>query len=131
MRIAFKISLVGALGFLAGASAVQVLHAQTAGAPAYLVVNIESVNDAATFAQYREAATKSFAPYGGHRLVRDATPVPLDSSILPEGKIVILQFPSMKALQDWWNSPAYTAVRPLREKSTVARLFAVEGLPTP
>jgi len=97
----------------------------------YLVVNIESVNDAATFAQYREAATKSFVPYGGQRLVRDATPVRLDSSIPPEGKIVILQFPSMKALQDWWNSPAYTAARPLREKSSVVRLFAVQGLPTP
>jgi uncharacterized protein (DUF1330 family) len=131
MRTAFKMSLVGALGFVAGASAMQVLHAQTAGAAAYLVANIESVNDAATFAQYREAATKSFAPYGGQRLVRDATPVRLDSSILPEGKIVILQFPSMKALQDWWNSPAYTAVRPLREKSSVVRLFAVQGLTTP
>jgi uncharacterized protein (DUF1330 family) len=131
MRTAFKMSLAGALGFLAGASAMQVLHAQSAGAPAYLVANIESVNDAATFAQYREAATKSFTPYGGHRLVRDATPVRLDSSILPEGKIVILQFPSMKALQDWWNSPAYTAARPLREQSSVVRLFAVQGLPTP
>src|SRR5208283_1234986 len=55
MKTAFKVSLVGALGFLAGASAMQVLHAQAVSAPAYLVANIESVNDAATFAQYREA----------------------------------------------------------------------------
>jgi uncharacterized protein (DUF1330 family) len=131
MKSAFKLSLVAALGLVAGAAAIQVLHAEAASAPAYVVVNIESVNDAATFAQYREAATKSFAPYGGHRLVRDATPVRLDSSTLPEGKIVILQFPSMKALQDWWNSPTYAALRPLREKSTVTRLYAVQGLPTP
>lgn len=131
MRTGIKMTLMGVLGLIAGASAMQALHAQAAGAPAFLVANIESVNDAATFAQYREGATKSFAPYGGHRLVRDATPVRLDSSILPEGKIAILQFPSMKALQDWWNSPAYTAVRPLREKSAVTRIFAVEGLPAP
>jgi uncharacterized protein (DUF1330 family) len=131
MKTAIQLSLMGALGLVTGAAAMQALHAQTAGAPAYLVANIESVNDAATFARYREAATKSFAPYGGHRLVRDATPVRLDASTLPQGKIVILQFPSMKSLQDWWNSPAYTAARPLREQSAVTRIFAVEGLPAP
>jgi uncharacterized protein (DUF1330 family) len=131
MKTVLNMSLAGALGLIAGASAMQLLHAQTASAPAYLVANIESVNDAATFAQYREAATRSFAPYGGHRLVRDATPVRLDSSPLPQGKIVILQFPSMEALQHWWNSPAYTAVRPLRERAAVTRLYAVQGLPAP
>jgi uncharacterized protein (DUF1330 family) len=131
MKTLIKMSLVGACGLVAGASAMQVLYAQSASAPAYLVANIESVNDAATFAQYREAATRSFAPFGGRRLVRDATPVPLDTSTLPQGKIVILQFPSMQALQEWWKSPAYTAVRPLREKSAATRLYAVQGLPTP
>jgi Domain of unknown function (DUF1330) len=48
---------------------------------------------------------------------------------LPKGKFAIIQFPSMQALQDRWHSPAYAAVRPLREKSTVARLFALEGIP--
>jgi uncharacterized protein (DUF1330 family) len=131
MKTAMKMSLVGAVAFLAGASAMQALHAQSAGAPAYLVGNIESVTDEAIFAQYRAAAGKTQAPFGGHALVRDAAPVRVDSSTLPQGKIVILQFPSMKALQDWWNSPAYAAVRPLREKSTVGRLYAVEGLPAP
>ena len=131
MKTAIKMSLVGALGIVAGASAMQVLQAQTASAQAYLVGNIETITDEATFAQYRAAVGKTQAPYGGHALVRDATPVPVDASSLPQGKIVILQFPSMKALQDWWNSPAYAAVRPLLEKSSVGRLFAVEGLPSP
>jgi uncharacterized protein (DUF1330 family) len=131
MKNAFRMSLVGTLGFVAGAIGMQVLHAEAASAPAYLVGNIESVKDEAMFAQYRAAAGKTQGPYGGHALVRDATPVRVDSSSLPQGKIVILQFPSMKALQDWWKSPAYAAVRPLREKSTVGRLYAVEGLPTP
>jgi uncharacterized protein (DUF1330 family) len=131
MKSTIKLSLVGVIGFLAGASAMQVLHAQTATAPAYLIGNIEKVTDEATFAQYRAAAGKSQGPFGGHALVRDASPVPVDGSTLPQGKIVVLQFPSMKALQDWWNSPAYAAARPLREKSTVGRTYAVEGIPAP
>lgn len=131
MNNAVKMSLVGVLGLVAGASAMQALHAQTASAPAFLVGNIESVTDEATFAQYRAAVGKTQAGYGSHVLVRDAAPVRLDASIPPQGKIVIIQFPSLKALQDWWNSPAYAAVRPLREKSTTGRTYAVEGLPAP
>jgi uncharacterized protein (DUF1330 family) len=131
MNTAIKMSVTGALGLIAGVLGVQLLHAQTTSVPAYLVANIQTVNDEATWAQYRAAVGKTQTPFGGQALVRDATPVRLDSSTLPQGKFVLLQFPSMKALQDWWNSPAYTAVRPLREKSTVAQIFAVEGLPAP
>jgi uncharacterized protein (DUF1330 family) len=131
MKTAFNMSLMGVLGLIAGAAAMQVLHAQTAGAPAYLGANIETVSDAATYAQYRAVVANTLTPFGGHALARDATPVPVDSSTLPQGKFVILQFPSMQALKDWWNSPAYAAVRPLREKSSQARLFAVQGLPIP
>jgi len=131
MKTAIKTALVGALGLAAGASLMQVLHAQTASPPAYLVANIVSVHDEAMWAQYRAAVGKTQAAYGGHALVRDGTPVAVDSSTLPPGKFVILQFPNMQALQQWWNSPAYAAVRPLRENATVSRLFAVEGLPAP
>jgi uncharacterized protein (DUF1330 family) len=129
MKTVIKMSLTGALGFVAGALGIQALHAQAASVPAYVVANIESISDAATFAQYRAETGKTQAPFGGRVLVRDAPPVPIDASTLPQGKIVIVQFPSMKALQDWWNSPAYAQVRPLREKSSVSRLFAVEGVP--
>ena len=95
------------------------------------MANIESISDTATFAQYRAETGKTQAPFEGRVLVRDAPPVPVDASTLPQGKIVIVQFPSMKALQDWWNSPAYAQVRPPREKSSVSRLFAVEGVPAP
>jgi uncharacterized protein (DUF1330 family) len=131
MKTATKMSLMGALGLACGALAMQVLQAQTVSPPAYLVANIESIHDEAGFAQYRAAVVKTQAAFGGHALVRYGVPVSVDSSTLPQGTIVILQFPSMKALQAWWNSPAYAAIRPLREKSSVARLFAVEGLPAP
>jgi uncharacterized protein (DUF1330 family) len=131
MKSMIKMSLAAALGLVAGALGMQALHAQTSSVPAFLVANIESISDAATFAQYRAETGKTQAPFGGRVLVRDAPPVPVDASSLPQGKIVIVQFPSMQALQDWWKSPAYTQVRPLREKSSVSRIFAVDGVPAP
>ena|SRR5579863_6945004 len=119
-----------AAGVVAGASLVQALHAQSTHVPAYFVANVEQVTDPTTMARYRAAADKTEAPFGGKFLAR-GMPEAVDSSAVPRGQIIILQFPSMKALRGWWNSPAYSAVRPLRERSSVGRFYAIEGLPTP
>src|ERR1700722_19728508 len=112
MKTAIKVSLAGVLGVLAGASAMQVLHAEAASLPGYVVMNIETVNDQATYNKYRSIAGKSRGPFGGHPLVAHAKPIALDSSTLPRGEIIIFQFPSLKAAQDWWHSPDVTAAQP-------------------
>lgn len=114
-------------GAVVGASLMSALHAQTTETPAYLVANIEQVNDAGSFAKYRAEVGKIEASFGGHAIARGA-PQAVDSSALPKGDIVIIRFPSMKLLKDWWNSPAYSAIRPLREKATVGRTYVIEGL---
>jgi uncharacterized protein (DUF1330 family) len=133
MQATYRTAIVGAFGVIAGASAMGALRAQAAMAPppAYLIANAEAVTDSATLKQYGAAVGKTIAAFGGHLIVRGAPAVKLDASPLPKGVFVVVQFPSMTALQDWWNSPAYTAIRPLREKSTVGHLFALEGAPTP
>lgn len=119
----------GVLGICAGAAGSQLLQAATEERAAYLYANIESVKDQAQYDRYRAAVAATHAAYGGRFLVRGATPVMLDNSPVPQGTVVIIRFPSMKNLQDWWNSPAYSAIRPLRESGTVSTLFAAEGLP--
>jgi uncharacterized protein (DUF1330 family) len=42
---------------------------------------------------------------------------------------VILAFNSMDDLKAWWNSPAYQAIIPLREKSAKSVVYALPGLP--
>jgi uncharacterized protein (DUF1330 family) len=122
-----KLLLAISLGVLGGASGMQVLQAQTATLPGYIVMNIQSVSDQAMFDKYRSMASKSRAPFGGNPIVAHAKPVAVDSSALPRGEILIFKFPSLKAAQDWWHSPAYAAAQPLRENSTVSTAYAVEG----
>jgi uncharacterized protein (DUF1330 family) len=119
----------GVLGIFAGTAGTTLLQAATEEPAAYLVANIQSVKDQAQYDRYRGAVAGTQAPYGGRFLVRGAMPVMLGNSAVPQGTVVIIRFPSMKNLQDWWNSPAYSAIRPLRESGTVSRLFAAEGLP--
>ena len=129
MKSTFKLALVGFGGIVLGAGGMSALEAATATPQAYLVANIQEVKDPEAYKTYQSGVGPTQAPYGGHFLARGAKPVMLDSSPEPKGAIVIIAFPSMKNLRDWWNSPAYAAIRPIREKNAVGQLYAVEGLP--
>ena len=121
-KLAVAIALL-AIGGVGGA----VLHAQTAAAPAYLIAHVQ-VTDADGWKQYIAALPGTMAPYHVKTLSR-AQPVALDASMPPVGSTVILAFNSMDDLKAWWNSPAYQAIIPLREKSAKSVVYALPGLP--
>jgi uncharacterized protein (DUF1330 family) len=121
-KFSVAVSLL-AIGGVGGA----VLHAQTAAAPAYLIAHVQ-VTDADGWKQYIAALPGTMAPYHVKTLSR-AQPVALDASTPPGGSTVILAFNSMDDLKAWWNSPAYQAIIPLREKSAKSVVYALPGLP--
>ena len=103
------------------------LHAQTAVPPAYVIAEVQ-VSDPDTFKQYLAALPGTLAPYKVRTLAR-ANPTALDASTPPAGSLVILAFNSMDDIKAWWDSPAYQAIVPLREKSSKTRAYAVQGVP--
>jgi uncharacterized protein (DUF1330 family) len=111
----------------AGAIGGAMLHAQTAAAPAYLIAHVQ-ITDQDGWKQYIAALPGTLAPYHVKTLAR-AAPVALDSSTPPGGSTVILAFNSMDDLKAWWNSPAYQAIIPLREKSAKTVVYALPGQP--
>jgi uncharacterized protein (DUF1330 family) len=117
-------------GMACGAAAMAALAAQTS-APAYYVGNVQEVKDPEAYKTYAARVPETLTPFGGKFIVRGAEPVILDASRKPPGYIVIIQFPSMKNLRDWWNSPVYSSIRPIRERLTTGQNYAVEGLPSP
>jgi uncharacterized protein (DUF1330 family) len=46
----------------------------------------------------------------------------------PADGVVILEFPSREAAKAWYESPAYQAAIPLRQKGAPYRCLMVEGL---
>jgi uncharacterized protein (DUF1330 family) len=105
------------------------LHAQTAAPPAFVVSHVD-VSDQDTFKQYLAALPATLAPYKVKTLAR-GNPVKLDASTPPAGSLVILAFSNMADVKAWWNSPAYQAIIPLREKSSKTIAYAVEGPAAP
>ena len=130
MQSRWKILLAGIAGMAFGAGGMAAFAAQTAEPPAYYVGNVQQVKDPEAYKTYAAKVPDTLTPFGGKFIVRGAEPVILDASRKPPGYIVVIQFPSMKNLRDWWNSPVYSSIRPIRERLTTGQNYAVEGVPS-
>lgn len=46
----------------------------------------------------------------------------------PKGYMVMIAFDSVARARDWYYSPAYQAIQPIRANSTRSRILLVEGV---
>ena len=112
-----------------GAVSVMAVHAQEAKTPpAYLIAETE-VTDRAAFQKYAEKVPETLVPFRGsfHYVVRGGKTQALEGQ--PPKGIVVIAFDSTKKALDWYNSPAYESIKPLRQGASVSRMFMAEGLP--
>ena len=49
----------------------------------------------------------------------------------PAERVVVLEFPSMHAVRDWYRDPEYAALIELRQRATTAAVLFVEGFEEP
>ncbi len=118
------LTIVAALSGGAG-----ILYAQDSAAKAYVVAEFK-VTDPAGFPTYSEHVQKTLDPFGGTFLVRGGKTVAGTGTTQSEiGRVSIIQFPDLAHAQSWFTSPAYQAIIPVRDKTSVTKSFFVEGLP--
>ena len=97
--------------------------------PVYMIIDIK-VTDADLYSEYVEKVPATVKKYSGRYLVRGGNVEVLAGDWQPE-RIVLLEFPSTEHLKQWLMSPEYTALAPIREKSTNAKAIVVEGVGKP
>jgi uncharacterized protein (DUF1330 family) len=129
-----KLALAVLAGVSMGLAAAQTIHAQQAKIhPAYVIAEVEKdptkIEDPAASRRYAEEAPKSLAPFNGQYLVRaGGGKIQALEGEAPKGYIVVLGFESLEKARGWYNSPAYEAIKPIRQNSTKSRIFIVEGV---
>ena len=119
-------------GISIGLIAAHTLPAQSVKPPpAYVLAEIEpdptKAADPAASRKYSEEAPKAIAAFGGQYLIRGAKPETLEGET-SKGRIVVIAFDSLEKARDWYFSPAYNAVKPIRQNSTKSRILIVEGI---
>jgi uncharacterized protein (DUF1330 family) len=93
---------------------------------AYAIVDLD-VKDAEALANYRRDVPATVAKYGGRFLARGGATVVLEGGWKPK-RVVVLEFPSMDALQRWYRSDDYKPLLADRLRHSTANFIAVDGV---
>jgi uncharacterized protein (DUF1330 family) len=125
MKTLSSIALSVVIGAALGAAAIQTLHAQ-AKPPVYMVAINEISDQEGYTKQYLPTAQKTIKDHGGVYIA--AGPGTQIDGSFPKGRVVILRWESMEALQGWRHSPEYEAIRKVGEGFAKYNVVAVGGL---
>jgi uncharacterized protein (DUF1330 family) len=128
MKTNYKVAVALVAGAAIGGAAIQGLHAQ-AKPPAYVVIPILKMNDAAAFkAGVIDKANTTAAEMtaaGGHYVIRSQKFISLDGN--PPERLVIIAFDSVEKAQAFENTAAQKEITAARMKTTNSLSFIVEG----
>jgi uncharacterized protein (DUF1330 family) len=93
---------------------------------AYVISEVE-MRDAADFETYRSIAAETISKYGGRYLIRGGA-VSLIEGGPPPKTIIVVEFPTMERLREWYASPEYAEALKVRRTALDRRLIFVEGI---
>jgi uncharacterized protein (DUF1330 family) len=127
MKTNRKLALAMLAGILIGVAGARAIRAQQVNPPpAYVVAEVE-VTDLAGMQKYGAKVPETLAPFNHHYVVRSSKIQSLEGEP-PKGGIVVIAFDSVEKAREWYDSPAYAAIRPIRQSAAKTRMFIVEGL---
>ena len=92
---------------------------------AFVLVQAE-VHDRGRFRRYLEASPEILARYGGKYLARGGETIVLEGAESGR-RVVLIEFPSMDKVREWYRSEEYRRIERLREGAATGSLVAVEG----
>ncbi len=93
---------------------------------AFIVFDVE-IRDMAEYGKFMQAVKPAIEDAGGRYLVRGGAHEVLEGDWEPR-RLVVLEFPSMAALEGFYHGPVYQGLKPIRDACSSARLVAVEGV---
>jgi uncharacterized protein (DUF1330 family) len=93
--------------------------------PAYLIAQTE-IHDHATYDRYKAQVLPLIQKFQGKFIVRGGDVEVLEGDWTPS-RMVLIEFPSMQHIRDWFASPEYAPLLALRQPAAVDRLVAVDG----
>lgn len=92
----------------------------------YIIAELTITNPGAEFAEYRDKVAASVEAFGGRFLVRGGVPRLVEGDA-PHGLSIVVEFESPRRAMEWYNSPEYQKILPLRLNNSTARVLCVTG----
>ena len=97
---------------------------------AYVVANLEVIHDRDKFRDYERGLVKSLSRHGGQLLTFSDDVNCLEGDSPPNGRMVVMEFPSMEDVDSWWSDEEYQAASDIRREYSVTNFICkLEALP--
>jgi uncharacterized protein (DUF1330 family) len=129
MKTEYAVAIATFAGIAIGGVAVQALHAQ-AKPRAYVVIEIDVMNQEPFFKEFVPAAVKTITEQGGKFLVRGGRlaniegPAPVSSE---DKRLTVVEFDNMEQARATFASSSYNDARTIGNKYAKFRIIAAEG----
>jgi uncharacterized protein (DUF1330 family) len=94
---------------------------------AYAIAYLNDVDFGAEIIEYIEKIDATLAPYGGRFLVHGGKVSPAEGEWT--GEVVLIEFPDAEAATEWYGSPAYQEILPLRTEHSRSMAALLPGVP--
>ena len=93
---------------------------------AYVVIEV-AVTDPADYENYKKAIEPIIIAHGGRYIARAGRTETIDPPA-PNGRVVLLEFPSFDSAMVFDNAPETHAASEIRHRSSKSRIYVVEGV---
>lgn len=98
----------------------------THDAPAYAIAYLREVEVNDDILEYLRRIGDTLTPFDGTFLVHGGELTPIEGEW--DGDVIIIRFPNATAATDWYHSPAYAEILPLRTENSSGIVALVEGV---
>lgn len=93
----------------------------------YALAHLRNVTMGPEIVAYLQAIDATMAPFGGKFVLHgDGNKRVLEGTF--SGDVIMLSFPDRKAAEDWYGSPAYQAILPLRTQNSDGDVLLIDGV---
>ncbi|HEV7883803.1 MAG TPA: DUF1330 domain-containing protein [Solirubrobacteraceae bacterium] len=92
----------------------------------YAIGILNDVDMGPPVVEYLERIDSTLAPYGG-RFIVHGDPADVREGANP-GDVIIIEFPDRVHAAQWYESPAYQAILPLRTDNSVGTVLLIDGV---
>ncbi|WP_434592862.1 DUF1330 domain-containing protein [Brevibacterium sp. 1718] len=93
---------------------------------AYAIAHLQQFAPHPEVAEYIDRIGETFEPFGGQFLVHGTAHEVMEGRW--PGHVVMIAFPDARLAHEWWDSPAYQDIAPLRSRHIDTDIVIVEGV---
>jgi uncharacterized protein (DUF1330 family) len=94
--------------------------------PAYFIARV-TITDPEKWKTYVAAVPATVRQFGGRTLARSSAVETLEGQTYPH-QMVVIEFPNIDTVRQWWDSPQYREVLKLREGAAILDAWTLPGL---